>query len=66
MAIFCMLLFLCTTSFAQDNSIEMADTLRENGKIYVVVTILSVIFAGIAIYLLRLDRRISKMEKERK
>ena len=55
-----------TNCIAQDDSIEMADALRDNGKIYVVVTVLSVIFAGIAIYLFRLDSRISRMEKERK
>jgi CcmD family protein len=42
---------------------EMADTMRSNGKIYVVVTVLATIFAGIFLYLVRLDRKISKMEK---
>jgi hypothetical protein len=51
--------------FAQDtsNSVEMADTLRQNGKIYVVVAVILAIFAGIIIYLIRLDRKISKLEK---
>jgi CcmD family protein len=48
--------------FAQD-SIEMADTMRSNGKIYVVVGVLLVIFIGIATYILMLDRRLSKLEK---
>ncbi|HYK56344.1 MAG TPA: hypothetical protein VEV15_07670 [Flavisolibacter sp.] len=51
--------------FAQDtsNGVEMADTLRQNGKIYVVVAVILAIFAGIIIYLIRLDRKISKLEK---
>jgi len=44
---------------------EMADTMRSNGKIYVVVTVLATIFAGIFIYLFLLDRKISKLEKEK-
>ena len=44
---------------------EMADTMRSNGKIYVVVVVLATIFAGIFAYLLILDRKISKLEKEK-
>jgi CcmD family protein len=50
--------------FAQDKTnVEMADTLRQNGKIYVVVAVILAIFLGIIIYLIRLDRKISKLEK---
>ncbi len=44
---------------------EMADTMRGNGKIYVVVAVLATIFAGIFVYLILLDRKISKIEKDR-
>lgn len=47
--------------FAQDN---MATEMRSNGKIYVVVAVLTAIFIGIILYLIRLDRKISKLEKE--
>ncbi|MCF8451017.1 MAG: CcmD family protein [Taibaiella sp.] len=43
---------------------EMADTMRANGKIYVVVVVLATIFAGIFAYLVYIDRKISKLEKE--
>lgn len=43
----------------------MADALRANGKIYVVVAVLASIFIGLVIYLVRLDRRIARIEKER-
>lgn len=43
--------------------VEMASGMRSNGKIYVVVAVLSMVLIGLFIYLLTLDRRISKMEK---
>ena len=47
---------------AQNSNPEMADTFRSNGKIYVVFAVILTIFAGIILYLLRLDRKISKLE----
>jgi len=32
--------------------------------IYIVVAVLAIIFAGIGYYLFRIDRKLSKMEKE--
>jgi CcmD family protein len=43
---------------------EMADSMRANGKIYVVVAVLATIFAGIFAYLFILDRKIARIEKE--
>lgn len=48
-------------AFAQ----EMADNMRAEGKIYVVVAVIAVIFIGLLIYLLLLDRKISKLEKRK-
>lgn len=45
-------------------SIEMADTMRSEGKIYVVVAILLLIFIGLITYLILLDRKITKIEKK--
>ena len=59
-----LLLLLNFIVFAQSQNVEMADTFRSNGKIYVVVAVILTIFAGIIIYLIRLDRKISKLEKE--
>lgn len=56
-------LFLPMLSIAQEAHPEMADVMRSNGKIYVVVLVLATIFAGIIAYLVRLDRKISKLEK---
>jgi CcmD family protein len=36
----------------------------EENKIFVVITVLSTVLIGLAVYLFWLDRRVSKMEKE--
>lgn len=56
-----LLLMSAPAVFAQT---EMADVMRANGKIYVVVVVLATIFAGIFAYLIILDRKISNIEKE--
>lgn len=47
--------------FAQDA--EMADTMRSEGKIYVVVAIILVIFFGLISFLIYTDRKVSALEK---
>jgi fluoride ion exporter CrcB/FEX len=42
----------------------MASLMRSNGKIYVVVAVVLTILLGLIAYLIRLDRKISKLEKE--
>ncbi len=53
--------------FAQQNTMhdapQMADSFRAEGKIYVVVLVLSVVFACLAAYLIIIDRKISKLER---
>ena len=44
--------------------VAMADRLRADGKIWVVVAVIAAVFAGIILYLIRLDRQIGKLEKE--
>jgi CcmD family protein len=60
------LLLINILSIAQDSTeaVDMADTMRSNGKIYVVLAVILTIFLGIIIYLVRLDRKMSKLEKE--
>ena len=47
-----------------DGNIEMADTMRSEGKIYVVVLIVAIVFTGLIIFAFNSDRKISKLEKE--
>jgi hypothetical protein len=43
----------------------MADMMKENGKIYVVIAVMLTILAGLVLYLVRLDRKISRLEKNK-
>jgi len=43
--------------------VEMADTFRRDGKIYIVVLALVIILTGIVIFLIWIDRKIFKLEK---
>lgn len=60
-------LVLGIPAFAQNPAeIEMADELRADGKIYVVVAVLTVMLIGIFIFLFLLDRKMSRLERELK
>jgi uncharacterized membrane protein len=50
---------------AQPNETQ-PDFLASTGKIYVVVAVLGIIFLGILILLISLERRLAKIEKEDK
>lgn len=55
---------ICNTAFSQE--VEMADTMRSNGKIYVIVGIILIILIGLITYLFLLDRKVSRLEKRLK
>lgn len=57
------LLFLSLFATAQDGKTEMADLMRSNGRIYVVIAVIVLILLGLILYLVRLDRKIRKLEK---
>jgi K+-transporting ATPase A subunit len=61
-----LLLLLASAAFAQVSSAEpeMADALRASGKIYVVVLVLVIIVTGLLVYLVRLDGKVGRLEKE--
>jgi uncharacterized integral membrane protein len=60
------LLLVWVISFAQDKKVEMADVMRSNGRIYVVVAVVLTILIGLILYVFRLDRKMTKMERENK
>lgn len=66
LAALCMLISGSTPSWAQNTqkTVEMADTMRSNGKIYVVVAVMATILAGLLLYIVRIDRRVSRLERE--
>lgn len=45
---------------------QAGNFLRESGKLYVVISVLVTIFAGIIIFLILQERKISKLEKKLK
>ena len=47
------------------DNVQMAETMRSNGKIYVVVAVILTILAGLVLYIIRLDKKISRLEKEK-
>lgn len=55
-------LFCSTILYAQDKA-EMADSMRSNGKIYVVVAVCLTILLGLFLYVFIIDRKVSRMEK---
>jgi succinate dehydrogenase hydrophobic anchor subunit len=66
--IFSLLLFFAfsITVWGQNGTqtVQMADTMRSNGRIFVVVAVMLTILIGLILYIVRLDRKISKIEKE--
>lgn len=50
--------------WAQDGKVEMADTMRSEGKIYVVIAVILTILGGLIFYVWRLDRKITKLEND--
>ena len=43
---------------------DMADALRNDGKIWVVVTVVVIILLGLFIFLFSIDRKVSSIEKQ--
>jgi len=46
------------------DSNSLLNSLHSNGKIYVVVAVIAVIFIGLITYLISIDRKVSKLEKK--
>lgn len=59
------LTFFLVNLLQVDEPVEMADSFRGEGKIYVLIAIFLIILAGLFIYLFRIDKKISRLEKER-
>ena len=63
---FCWLLLGLPALAQTASEIPMADQFRADGKIYVVIAVLSVILLGIVVFLFMLDRKLSRLEKQLK
>lgn len=63
------LLFISVLANAQQQDTESGAVnsfFRSNDKIYVIVGVLVIIFLGIILFLINLDRKISKLEQREK
>lgn len=58
------LFLVCIAAVAQTAEPEMADLMRSEGKIYVVVAIILIILTGLFLYLFTLDKKIGQIEKQ--
>lgn len=61
----CTIVFAILSVFAnaQAATADSKDIMRSNGKIYVVMAVVVTIVLGLFLYLISLDRKISKLEK---
>lgn len=63
--IFTSVLLLCLTILANaQDSTKQTDFMRSNGRIYVVIAVMLTILAGIILYLVRLEKKLNKLEKD--
>ena len=50
---------------AQDAAVpEMADQFRADGKIYVVITVIGIVFLAIVLFLIYIERKLKKLESD--
>lgn len=56
--------FSAVAQAVQAEEIAMADIFRSEGKIYVVVAVILLLFAGLVFYAFSIDRKVSRLEKE--
>ncbi len=60
------IVFALLSNFAIAQSVEMADQFRSEGKIYVVIAVIGTLLVGFFIYLIVIDKKLSKLEKKLK
>ena len=59
------LLVASTTMVHAQDKAGFDSLMRSSGRIYVVIAVMTTILVGLILYLIRLDRKISKLEKEK-
>lgn len=60
--LFTVILLLVALIGNAQSDVQMADGMRAEGKIYVVVAIILIVLAGLIFYLVMLDRKVKKLE----
>ena len=62
--LFCSLIFITLSVSAQDSGV--ADTMRSEGKINVVIVIAALVLVFMGVYMFSIDKKVSKIEKNTK
>lgn len=57
-------ILLLSTNLIAQATVEAPSVMRSNGKIYVVMAICIVILLGLFLYVISIDKKITRMEKE--
>jgi hypothetical protein len=62
------LIFICVSLFSQAQQMgmnsepQMADSFRADGKIYVVISVIALIFLALVCFLIYIERQVKKIE----
>jgi cobalamin synthase len=59
-----LLLFLSSLPVSAQSDVAMADGLRSEGKIYIVVAVVLIILIGVFVQLFRIEKKVKKLEDE--
>ena len=62
---FTIILFLLFALFTNAQDKKWTELMNSTGKVFVVIAVMLTILAGLVLYLVRLDRKISKLEKNK-
>jgi hypothetical protein len=65
LALLLLLIVLAGSTYGQSGEhVEMADLMRSDGKIYVVVAVALIVMLGLIIYVISIDRKLNRIEKK--
>jgi heme/copper-type cytochrome/quinol oxidase subunit 2 len=66
------ILLICISLLSQAQELmsvsepQMADRLREDGKIYVVISVIAIIFLSLVAFLIYIERKVKRLEEKLK
>lgn len=58
------IVFLLLSFVGMAQEPEMADSFRQEGKIYIVISVIAVIFVCLVLFLVYLERKLKKLEEK--
>ena len=58
------ILLLCNVPQLLAQEVEMADQLRSDGKIYIVIGVILILLIGLFIYMFRIEKEVKRLEEK--